>query len=250
MQGRELPMRIGSLEAGRRSAERAVLWRRLELRPARGGLVIRSIQLSAAALLIGASTAHAETHVVDPSAGPLFDITSALAATSPGDSVEVPAGTFDECDLLVPDGVTLSYDDGGLVANNTIADNSRYGLYAFTCCSYSGTTGPTTAVINNLITGSGTYGLIVSGYNSFSAWESNDVYGSGSSDYQGYSDATGSDGNLSVDPLYVGDPDWSLQSKSPVIDQGTDLSSYGFSDDYDGIARPAGSRWDMGAYEH
>jgi hypothetical protein len=107
MQGRELPMRIGSLEAGRRSAERAVLWRRLELRPARGGLVIRSIQLSAAALLIGASTAHAETHVVDPSAGPLFDITSALAATSPGDSVEVPAGTFDECDLLVPDGVTL-----------------------------------------------------------------------------------------------------------------------------------------------
>jgi len=149
----------------------------------------------------------------------------------------------------IPDGVTLSYDDAGYVINNTIADNSRYGLYSFTCCSYTGTTGPTTEVINNLIIDSGTYGLVVSGYTSFTSFAYNDVYGSGSADYSGYTDPTGSDGNISADPLFVGDPDWSLQAGSPAVDAGTDASAYGVDDDYEGTARPAGSGWDMGAYE-
>ncbi len=43
--------------------------------------------------------------------------------------------------------------------------------------------------------------------------------------------------------------DVSLQSTSPAIDQGTDLSS-GFTNDINGIARSQGAGWDIGAYEY
>ncbi len=60
-----------------------------------------------------------------------------------------------------------------------------------------------------------------------------------------------------TDPLFVnvrnGDEDnwdFGLQPGSPAIDNGIDLSSqYGFTTDFNGKARPAGSGWDIGAFE-
>lgn len=58
--------------------------------------------------------------------------------------------------------------------------------------------------------------------------------------------ATGQDINSSVtNPLL--DSDYKLQSISPAIDSGVAISS--FSDDKNGIKRPYGSAWDIGAYE-
>ncbi len=43
---------------------------------------------------------------------------------------------------------------------------------------------------------------------------------------------------------------YSLLLDSVAINNGLDLSSTGFSDDYDGISRPKGLAWDIGAYEY
>jgi hypothetical protein len=40
-----------------------------------------------------------------------------------------------------------------------------------------------------------------------------------------------------------------LLSTSPAIDIGTDLSAKGFATDFDGVQRPQGAAWDIGAYE-
>ncbi len=45
--------------------------------------------------------------------------------------------------------------------------------------------------------------------------------------------------------------DFSLQSDSPLIGQGADLSgSWASADDYSGTSRPQGAAWDIGAYEY
>jgi len=58
-------------------------------------------------------------------------------------------------------------------------------------------------------------------------------------------DLTGIDGNISDDPL-LNDFDYSLTAGSPCIDAGTTgLFAY----DIDGVSRPLGAGWDIGAYE-
>jgi hypothetical protein len=58
--------------------------------------------------------------------------------------------------------------------------------------------------------------------------------------------------NLNADPklknLSVTSPDFHLQAGSPAIDAG--LTIPGFATDFDGIARPQGSAFDIGAYEY
>jgi hypothetical protein len=43
---------------------------------------------------------------------------------------------------------------------------------------------------------------------------------------------------------------YSLNSNSPAVDTGTDLSPYGISFDYSGVARAQGGAFDIGAYEY
>jgi hypothetical protein len=43
--------------------------------------------------------------------------------------------------------------------------------------------------------------------------------------------------------------DYTLDSNSPCIDKGANLSTY-FTEDYNNTTRPQGSAWDMGAYEY
>ncbi len=56
---------------------------------------------------------------------------------------------------------------------------------------------------------------------------------------------------MNVPPLFINTAthDFHLQSGSPAINKGTSLSSY-FTIDKDGISRPQGSAWDIGAYEY
>ena len=123
------------------------------------------------------------------------------------------------------------------VHGNTAASNVA-GLYLYS----SGV-----ITLNNVaITGnSGSAGggiLVNGGPTVIQTWS--DVYGNAPEDYDGLSDPTGSDGNLSEDPLYAdvssSDPlDWDLglAAGSPLIDAGDT-----------GLDDPDGSRSDVGAY--
>jgi len=52
------------------------------------------------------------------------------------------------------------------------------------------------------------------------------------------------------DPLFVNPvSDFNLQASSPAIDNGVDLGSQ-YNLDFDGLTRPQGSGWDIGAYEY
>jgi len=55
------------------------------------------------------------------------------------------------------------------------------------------------------------------------------------------------EGNISQDPLFVGDRDYHLLPTSPCIDAGTDVD---VSTDIEGNKRPQGQGFDIGAYEY
>ena len=78
---------------------------------------------------------------------------------------------------------------------------------------------------------------------SLQTWSFNDVYGHAGGEYQGMTDPTGTDGNLSADPLFVdaASGDLQLQAGSPCIDAGnpalldpdttvSDMGAYGGPD--------------------
>jgi hypothetical protein len=113
------------------------------------------------------------------------------------------------------------------------------GLYA------SGTS--TLSVLNSILYGSGVgAGVLV---DSTATWTGtyNDVYGNAGGNYSGVADPTGTNGNLSVDPVFrsVSDDDefrnddWQLASTSTCINAGRSSPLYNDAD---------GTRNDMGAY--
>ncbi|GAH89275.1 unnamed protein product, partial [marine sediment metagenome] len=55
------------------------------------------------------------------------------------------------------------------------------------------------------------------------------------------------EGNISQDPLFVGDGDYHLLPSSPCIDAGADV---GVNIDIEGNERPQGQGFDIGAYEY
>ncbi|MFT5679802.1 MAG: hypothetical protein ACI8RZ_000707 [Myxococcota bacterium] len=113
------------------------------------------------------------------------------------------------------------------------------GIYA------SGSSAAT--VMNSIIVEAGAgEGVLVGGSASFTGTY-NDVYNNAGGDYSGTTDPTGSNGNISSDPLFstwtdnsnYADDDMTLSAKSPGIDAGDPTSSY---DDADGTTN------DMGAW--
>ncbi|MDD3891218.1 MAG: T9SS type A sorting domain-containing protein [Bacteroidales bacterium] len=144
-----------------------------------------------------------------------------------------------------------------LNAKNTLFENCNfYGgskLFRFSKgISGAGNTG--IVIKNSLITNvGGLFDIDLQGY----------IYNYGSSTkVAGYSDASkittsytniyptaflSGTYNKNQNPLFVSSTDYHLQSTSPAINAGT-IGTYAY--DFDGIARPQGSAWDMGIYEY
>ena len=110
----------------------------------------------------------------------------------------------------------------GLVVNNNIAYNNKQGI------KEEGKTGTHNIYRNNL------------------------VFQNSSSNFSLQHGKTAA-GTVSADPQFVnftGDPtgDYHLRSSSPAIDAG--ISDSAPTTDYDGVSRPQGPAWDIGAYEY
>ena len=129
----------------------------------------------------------------------------------------------------------------GTITNNTIFGNSASdggGIY----CSGSPTIANTIVAFNS------------SGIHQFKGAPSlrgNCVYGNTEYDYSGLPDATGSDGNIAVDPGFAGAVygNVHLQPDSPCIDAGDDAIVQPGWTDIDGQARVIGTHVDIGADE-
>lgn len=130
------------------------------------------------------------------------------------------------------------------VYHNTIY-KERYGIYVD---RNSGTN-----VINNIISSSVYYGVVISSYGKNIQIKNNLVYGSGTGkNIVNRGAATILSKNLegnNYNPQFVnpGSFDFHLQSGSPAIDVGLDLSEV--NNDFDYNARPKRSSHDIGSYE-
>ncbi len=146
-------------------------------------------------------------------------------------------------------GAGLLVASPGTIVNNTVAGNiaSSFagGLYL---------AGVSTAA-NNIVAfnSSGVY-RSATGTQMFN---NNCVFGNTTYNYSGLTDPTGTNGNLSANPLFVQNPDPNtpgsigdlhLQPGSPCISTGNNADVWGTAD-LDGFARIVGPAVDMGAYE-
>ncbi|MBN1489457.1 MAG: right-handed parallel beta-helix repeat-containing protein [Phycisphaerae bacterium] len=162
-------------------------------------------------------------------------------------------------------GIWSSYDSSPMIANNTITGNNAGSGGGIYCKSSSPTIANTIVAFNSSGISNTETGTPILRHNC--------VFGNAEYDYSGITDPTGTDGNLSADPLFVRTPDagpdgvWGttdddhgdlhLKAGSPCVDGGDNtLVPVGAVNDRDGHPRIAdgdgnGSAVvDMGAYEY
>ena len=123
------------------------------------------------------------------------------------------------------DGLWINYDvSDSKVYNNTIYSNADYGLLIGDATTGGGTTN--NIIRNNIVIG-GRLGVLVDA-----------------------GIATTLSNNLTTDPKFVNaaEADFHLQAGSPAIDAGIAIAEV--YTDFDGIARPQGTAYDIGAYEY
>ena len=140
------------------------------------------------------------------------------------------------------------------VINNTVFANSGGG-----CCSnpsevYFYTADQQVTFDNNLIVGvNSTPALVCSSYDPGAIFQNNDIFSTEGPRYGGSCpDLTGSSGNISQDPLFTAplSGDLHIQSKSPVINAGTNSAPNLPKKDLDGDPRILGKIVDIGVDEY
>jgi parallel beta-helix repeat protein/predicted outer membrane repeat protein len=137
-------------------------------------------------------------------------------------------------------------DSSPTIANNTITGNiasdSGGGIY----CNFA-----SPAIVNTIIAfnSSGIYGEVTR----TSSFRHNCVYGNTAFDYNGLEDPTGTNGNISADPMLAGfaygNGKMHIQPDSPCADAGDDAVVQPGGLDIDGQPRVIGAHVDIGADE-
>jgi hypothetical protein len=157
---------------------------------------------------------------------------------------------------------------GGRVENNLVYRGSGQGLTQFHWANSTNFTNNTVfqfgdginlcdgnspvsnnVVSNNIVRNISGYGIRDCNLPDNSTYHNNLVYQNGINIQSGITCTA----CLTTDPLFVnwqiaGGGDYHLTSGSPAVDAGTSVSAP--TTDFDGVPRPQGSAWDIGAYEY
>jgi len=150
-------------------------------------------------------------------------------------------------------GISLGSSPVTLV-NNTVFNNNGQQ-----CCSsgaevYANTVDNQVTIDNNLIIGNTSYPALACGaYNADPVFQHNDVFSTEGPGYGGVCpDFTGSNGNISVDPLFAAplSGDLHIQSHSPAVNAGTNSAPNLPKKDFDGDPRILGKVIDIGVDEY
>jgi len=153
---------------------------------------------------------------------------------------------FNKRDWRTPPAVIISKG-----RNNSVYNNLIYNNHAGMFVTYGAVD---SQIFNNTIYGNETYGLDINAAYSGSLNAqviNNIVYGNGASQLTNDASNTTLQNNLTdQDPRFVNPAasDFHLQPGSPAIDAGASLTE--IPTDVDGISRPQGSAYDIGAYEY
>jgi M6 family metalloprotease-like protein len=163
--------------------------------------------------------------------------------SSRGLSVAVGAATATNCVISGNTYGVYVASGSATVANCTISGNSSSGLYVYNSA---------VATITNCIaafngTGIGRYSTAVS-----VTLSHNDVFGNTSANYNAFTDPTGVNGNINLDPTFANRTasDFHVTTGSPCIDAGDDGVVTTAETDLDGQPRIIGAHVDIGAYEY
>jgi hypothetical protein len=124
---------------------------------------------------------------------------------------------------------------------NNVDIGSRNGLFVYSKASVDN-------VINNIFRSAKEYGVIIGSGARIGSFQSNAVHGAGIRNYNGMTDPTGSEGNISANPQFTDEPNrvCALQPTSPCIDGGTPV---GYNKDFYGTPVPQGPWPDIGLSE-
>ncbi|HPR42495.1 MAG TPA: right-handed parallel beta-helix repeat-containing protein [Candidatus Methanofastidiosa archaeon] len=157
-----------------------------------------------------------------------------------GNDMETPM------DGKMPSAGILLTDCFSWILNNTVVYNYT-GMQFYASESY---------IENNIVANNQVCGVVVEetgdldgddGY-SYCYFSHNDIWGN-FVNYQGWFDMTGTDGNISEDPIFCSEDNERLLTGSPCIDSGRSEVTILLEDDLVGYQRMMGSTVDMGCYE-
>ena len=146
-----------------------------------------------------------------------------------------------------PSCIVLVEDGGGIVQpqilHNTLDGGDVAGTSGISANGSAELLSP--EIANNIVVNFSVYGVIVEGGGGVS-FSYNDVWSTVSGAVSHYGCDAGT-GDMSADPLFVSTGDYGLQAESPCVDS---IPESAIDEDIEGIYRPQGSGWDMGAHEY